>query len=61
MQKYQTIFPTPQRLGKQWNSFTLDNDTRYTVFKELIEVINEEEVHFLTQRILIANSKLQKP
>lgn len=53
MQKYQTIFPTPQRIGKQWNPIVIDNNTRFTVFKELIEVINDEEVHFLTHNELI--------
>ncbi len=54
MKKYQTIFPTPQKLGKQWNSITLDNETRYAIFKELIKVINDDEVHFLTHNEIIS-------
>ena len=53
MQKYQSIFPIPRRIGKQWNSLVIDNNTRFTVFKELIEVINDDEFHFLTHNELI--------
>jgi len=59
MKKYQTIFPTPQRTGKQWNSITLDNETRYTIFKELIEVINDDEVHFLTHNDIISRENFE--
>ena len=60
MKKYQTIFPTPQKIHKTWNSLSVDNETRYSVFKELIKVVGVEQIHFVTHNEIIKQDDFEE-
>lgn len=53
MEKYQTIFPTPHYIKKTWNPLFIDNNSRLTIFKELIKLVNLDEIHFISHNQIV--------
>lgn len=53
MKKYQTIFPTPHYIKKTWNPLSIDNNSRFTIFKELITLVNLDEIHFINHNQIV--------
>ncbi|MBD0403649.1 hypothetical protein [Flammeovirga sp. EKP202] len=60
MKKYQTIFPTPQKIHKTWNSLSVGNEVRYSIFKELIKIVGIEQIHFVTHNEIIKKNDFEE-
>lgn len=53
MRDYKTILPTPQKFRKSWSPLILKDSSRIKVLKEIINVIDKNEVHLIRRNELI--------